>query len=83
MNNAMKEVAALCGLLEATAQKDMFSGERVAEMFNQILSGHSAASVASKHWIEPDAAKTSEPTVRRVYHDKGPPLGRCSKHPYS
>lgn len=58
-DDTIKEIAALCGLLEANAQKDMFSGEKVAEMFNQILSGHSAASVASKHGIESGNAEIS------------------------
>jgi hypothetical protein len=47
-----QRVAALCGILESDAPKAMFDGEKIAEMFNQILSGHSAESVASKHGIE-------------------------------
>lgn len=45
------EVVNLCLILESDAPEQMFSGEKVAEMFNQILSGHTADSVAGKHGI--------------------------------
>ena len=48
-----QRVAELCGILESDAPKAMFDGQTIAEMFNQILSGHSAESVASKRGITP------------------------------
>ena len=55
-DETISSVAGLCGILESEAPKRMFDGETVATMFNQILSGHSAESVASKHGLhkEPD-----------------------------
>ena len=52
-NTTIDEVVALCSILETDAPKAMFDGETVAQMFYQIISGHSAQSVASKHNIEP------------------------------
>ena len=47
-----KQAATLSSILESDASTQMFSGETVAQMLNQLLSGHSAESVASKHVAE-------------------------------
>lgn len=56
----VQEVVTLCCILESDAPDTMFDGEKVAEMFNQIISGHSAESVAGKHGIEPKSIPTNE-----------------------
>jgi hypothetical protein len=47
-NSVTRNVAGLCCILESKAADSMFSGEVVADMFNTVLSGHSAESTASK-----------------------------------
>lgn len=73
----LREVATLCLMLEEHGAKSLFDGEVAAEMFNQILAGHTAESVAGKHGLA--AGVSHEKDVMPQFKEA---LGRSEEERY-